>query len=155
MQMVRSFLKSVAQDNPLKTNLPEYGAHLLGSAWHYSTPTPENKFRQVEVVILQRGTVIWQSIWHEMKILTCFQHSPTRRYHNEQTNIGKCHKEAPPIQDLIPLGRDLGLAISAVALPDFDSFDSGVSMSPSATSQYPSLKSPRLSLISHHYGLAL
>ena len=44
------------------------------------------------------------------------------------------------IQDLIPRGRDLGLAISAVTLPDYDSFDNWVSMSPSATSQYPSPK---------------
>ncbi|MEC8535141.1 MAG: hypothetical protein VXY55_02515 [Pseudomonadota bacterium] len=135
-------LKSVAQDNPLKTKLPEYGAHLLGERMALFNTHPGEQVSaggSCHFFEARNGHLAINLARDEdfdlLPALTDAQIPIT----TDKQILENAFKKFS-IQDLIPLGRDLGLAISAVALPDYDSFDNWVSMSPSATSQYPSPK---------------
>ena len=135
-------LKSVAQDNPLKTKLPEYGAHLLGERMALFNTHPGEQVSaggSCHFFEARNGYLAINLARDEdfdmLPALTDAQIPITTGKQILENAFKKFS-----IQDLIPRGRDLGLAISAVALPDYDSFDNWVSMSPSVTSQYPSSK---------------
>ena len=135
-------LKSVAQGNPLKTKLPEYGAHLLGERMALFNTHPREQVSaggSCHFFEARNGYLAINLARDEdfdlLPALTDAQIPIT----TDKQILENAFKKFS-IQYLIPRGRDLGLAISAVALPDYDSFDNWVSMLPSATSQYPSPK---------------
>ena len=139
-------LKSIAQDNPLKTNLPEYGASLLGERMALFNTQPKEQVSaggSCHFFDAQNGYLAINLARDEdfdlLPALTDGKIAAT----TDKKILKNAFKKLS-IQELIPRGRDLGLAMAAVALPDYDSFDNWVGMSPSTTSQRPPASAPPL-----------
>ena len=150
-------LKGIAQDNTLKNNLPERGASLLGERMAlFNSQTGQQVsaggschfFKTLDgylAINLARD--------EDTDLLPALTNGKVSAPIEKQM-LGNIFKEFR-IEDLIPRGRDLGLAIASVTLPDYTSFDNWVNVSRSITSQRPSASAPPpLWLISHHYGQA-
>ncbi len=139
-------LKGIAQDNTLKNNLPESGASLLGERMAlFNSQTGQQVsaggschfFKTLDgylAINLARD--------EDTDLLPALTNGKVSAPIEKQM-LGNIFKEFR-IEDLIPRGRDLGLAIASVTLPDYNSFDNWVNVSRSITSQRPSASAPPL-----------
>jgi hypothetical protein len=133
-------LKSIPRNHTVKNNLPESGASLLGERMAlFNTQTGQTVSAGGSCHLLKSRDgylAINLARDEDTDLLPALTNgkvsAPTDKKMLENIFKEFC------IEDLIPRGRELGLAIAPVTLPDYNSFDNWVDVSCSSPSQRPS-----------------
>ena len=139
-------LKGIASNHTLKNNLPESGASLLGermALFNTQTGQPVSAGGSCHLFKALDGYLAINLARDEDTDLLPALTNGKVSAPIEKQMLENILKEFC-IEDLIPRGRDLGLAIAPVTLPDYNSFDNWVEVSRSTTSQRPATTPPPL-----------